>query len=180
MIKIPFDTESTGLLKPEANDLAEQPEIIEIYCVKIDENFEVLGEFNSFIRPTNPISEKITEITGITNEMVADAPDFAFVYQELAEFFKGADEMIAHNLPFDRSMVANELLRIDKLLQFPWPIKHTCTIEKSMPIEQRRMNLTNLHKHFFNKGFDAHRAKNDVHALVRCYHAMSESGKFNL
>lgn len=180
MIKIPFDTETTGLLKPEANDINQQPYIIEIYCAKIDEDFQMLGEFHSFIKPPVQISEKITEITGISNEMVKGAPDFATVYTDLAKFFQGADEMIAHNLPFDRSMVANELLRINKLLNFPWPIKHTCTIEKSMPIEQRRMNLTRLHEHFFNKGFAAHRAKDDVNAMIRCYHAMSEAGTYNL
>jgi len=88
--------------------------------------------------------------------------------------------MIAHNLSFDRSMIANELLRIDKLLQFPWPIKHTCTVEKSIHIEQRRMSLTRLHEHLLGTGFNAHRAKDDVHALVRCYHAMSEAGTFKL
>lgn len=180
MIKIVFDTETTGLLKPEANDINQQPYIIEFYGCKIDEDFNMIGEIETFLKPPVKISDKITDITGITNEMVKNAPDFATFYPKLAAFFHGADEMIAHNCAFDRSMIANELLRIDKLLHFPWPIKHTCTVEKSMPIEQRRMNLTRLHEHFFQKGFKAHRAKDDVHALVRCYHAMSEKGCYNL
>lgn len=101
---------------------------------------------------------------------MAKAPDFLGIWQKLADFFHGSDRMVAHNLPFDRSMIANELLRLGKLLHFPWPMSHVCTVEKTLHIEQRRMSLTKLHEHLFGKGFqDAHRTKGDVEALTRCY-----------
>ena len=175
MITILFDTETTGLLNPSANALDVQPEIIEIYVIKLDNEFNIIGEFESFLKPKYPISEKITEITGITNEMVADAPKFASIYFDLAKMFVGVDRMVGHNLAFDRSMVANELLRIDKLLYFPWPMDHYCTVQKSMGIEQRRLTLDKLHRIATGKGMQKqHRAKDDVYALVRCYHYLIE------
>lgn len=175
MIRILFDTETTGLLKPGANHVDEQPEIVELYAVMINEEFELLGEFNSFFKPKIPLTDELTKIHGINNEMLDKAPSFGDKFEELAKFFTGTDEMIAHNLAFDRSMLANELIRIDKLINFPWPRIHTCTVEMAMPIEQRRINLGKLHMYATGKQHEgAHRAKADVHALVRCYHWMME------
>ena len=175
MIRIVFDTETTGLLKPSANSVDDQPEIVELYACMIDENFELLGEYESFYKPNIPLTEELTKIHGISNDMVAEAPTFADEAEKLAKFFTGADELIAHNLPFDRSMLANELIRCDRLIKFPWPRIHTCTVELAMPIEQRRISLSNLHKYACGAPHEgAHRAKADVHALVRCYHWLME------
>jgi len=174
-VRLLFDTETTGLLKSDVNDINEQPYIIEFYACKIDDDYNLIDEYETFIKPPIPITPQITKITGISEEMVKDAPDFKAAYPEIAKFFFGVDEMIAHNLPFDRSMIANELIRINKLINFPWPIKHTCTVEMSMGIEQRRLNLTSLHQHATGKPLkDAHRARNDVFGLVRCYHWLME------
>ena len=175
MIRVLFDTETTGLLKPSARDVSEQPEIVEIYAVMIGDDYNPIGEFDTLIKPKIPISDELTKIHGISNEMVADAPTFEEIYPAFAKFMTGADELIGHNLPFDRSMVANELIRIDRLIQFPWPRFNTCTVEMSMPIEQRRLNLSKLHEYATGKPHEgAHRAKADVHALVRCYFWMME------
>lgn len=177
MEKIIFDTETTGLLKPSAQSLDEQPYIIEIHAVRLDDEFQLVDEFGSFVKPPIPISDEITKITGINDVMVKDAPTFAEVYQDLVDVFLGTTKMIAHNLPFDRSMLANELLREDLVLKFPWPPQHLCTVEAAMPIEQRRINLSSLHQIATGKPHEgAHRAKEDVYALVRCYHYLVEKG----
>lgn len=177
MKAIIFDTETTGLLKPSANTLEAQPYITEIFCYKVEHdgsgNIEIIGEFESLLKVPVPLSETITKITGLTDADLADQPTFGEIFDNLALFFTGVDRIVAHNLSFDSSMLANECHRIGKVLKFPWPREHVCTVEKSMHIEQRRMNLTNLHKHFFNEGFpDAHRAKNDVIPLLRVYKEM--------
>lgn len=171
-----FDTETTGLLVPEINELAAQPYIVDFYAVKIDEDFNILGEIETYVKPPISIPAELTKIHGVSNDTVKDAPTFSELYPKLAEFFLGVDTLVGHNVSYDRSMVANELLRCGKLLNFPWPINHICTVEMSLWIEQRRMNLSNLHAHCTGKPHaDAHRAKSDVFALVRCYHWLLEN-----
>lgn len=178
---IVFDTETTGLIKPNANDLKDQPYITEFYGVMLNSELEEMGRLHLIMKPPIPISMEITRITGITNEMLANKPSFAECFEELTEFFFGCSGMVAHNLAFDRSMMANEMLRIDKVLNFPWPSKHICTVEKSMGIEQRRLPLHQLHKYATGeeeiKG--AHRAQNDVEALVKCYQWLVKEGKID-
>ena len=173
---IVFDTETTGLLKPSAAGLEGQPYITEIYAVKIDENFEVIDELESYVNIPVDVPEFITKITGITNEKLRDAPSFEELAPDLCDLFTGSTEMVAHNLAFDKAMVGNQLIRAG-WGDFPFPEIETCTVQHSMSLEQRRINLTRLHELLLGHGFkDAHRAKSDVHALVRCYHKMRENG----
>lgn len=178
MTIIVFDTETTGLLAPEINSLKAQPYITEIHCTKLNDDLKVVNEFGSLVQPGVPIPEELERKIGITNAMVANAPTFVDVWEELAEFFEGAHTMVAHNLAFDRSMVANELMRIERVLHFPWPRHHICTVQKSMYLEQRRINLTTLHTYATGHPFEgAHRAKFDVEALVRCFKWLCLQGK---
>jgi len=176
-----YDTETTGLLRPNATNVAQQPEIIELYAVQINEKFEIIKEIDTFLNPTLPISDVITKITGINDDMVKDAPKFSAMYKQIAEVFKGSDCLVAHNASFDVSMLANELVRIDKVIHFPWPVNHICTVEKSNHIKGNRLNLAKLHELATGKPFEgAHRAKADVHALVRCFHWLVEEGHIDL
>ena len=181
-----FDTETTGLLKAQDAPLDQQPYITELYAYKFSLDtetgeFKPLAQFDHLIKPPVPLSAKITDITGITNEMLADKPEFCEVFEEYAEFTTGTDMLVAHNLTFDKGMIGNEMKRIGKEFCFPWPRMNVCTVEHSMYIEQRRMTLTNLHKlatgnHIQN----AHRASNDVHALVRCFAWLYEQGAIKI
>jgi DNA polymerase III epsilon subunit-like protein len=176
-----FDTETTGLLKPKCNDLDKQPYITEIYVAKLihrtDGVIEQIDEFEQMFKPGVPLTAEITRITGITNDDVKDCPSFKRMAGDFCNFFVGVHRMVAHNLAFDRGMIVNELARAGKVMNFPFPPQHICTVEKSMHIEQRRMSLTRLHEEFFGEGFpDAHRAKSDVIPLVRCYKHMVKEG----
>ncbi len=176
-----FDTETTGLLKPESADISKQPYITEFYGVKINEEFQIQEELESFIRPPISIPEEVIKISGITDEMVKEAPIFPMFYAKLAKFFTGVDILVAHNLPFDLGMLTAELRRLNKVNKFPWPRHQICTVEKSMHLRGHRLSLAKLHQHLLNKGFaDAHRAKQDVFALVRCFHALTENNHINL
>lgn len=172
-----FDTETTGLLKPEASELHLQPFITEIYIAKFREDFEVYDEFETYVKPPVPIPEEVSKITGITDETVKNAPTFIEVYDDLCSFILGEDTIFAHNASFDISMFANELRRVDMLLKFPWPKNQICTVEASFPINNKRMKLGDLHK--LATGMEllnAHRAKNDVLGTVRCIKWLAEKG----
>ena len=182
MIYVFFDTETTGLLKPEEVDLKLQPEIIELYMVKLqlneDKSFHFIDEFNTFMHPSvMPIEPIITKITGITTEMVMDAPTFISQYPAISKFMTGVDVLVAHNASFDVGMLENELIRIECNNKFPWPRFHHCTVEKSMPIEHHRLKLSDLHtKATGAPHVGAHRAKEDTEALVTCYKWLMSEG----
>jgi DNA polymerase III epsilon subunit-like protein len=172
-----FDTETTGLLKPSPAKIESQPYITEFYGCIVDQDFNMIREYETFFDVGFPLDPIITKITGIKDSDLVGQPKFSDKVDELAKFFTGVDMMVAHNLPFDRSMLANELIRADSLIKFPWPRHHVCTVEKSIKIKGHRLKLSQLHKIITGKDFvDAHRAKNDVFALVRSFHGLVESG----
>ncbi|MDD4495812.1 MAG: PHP domain-containing protein, partial [Eubacteriales bacterium] len=91
-----FDIETTGLY-------AERDKITEIGAVRIV-NGEITQEFCSFVNPGIPIPSEITSLTGITDEMVADAPPIREVIKEFIKF-AGESTLVAHNASFDISFI---------------------------------------------------------------------------
>lgn len=175
-----LDTETTGLLKPEENELINQPHIIEFYGVRLDwdgDGFRYVSEFETFVRPPVPIEPIITNITGIDDRMVANAPTFPQIYKDLCQFFMGEDTLVAHNAPFDVGVIYCELARIEKQIQFPWPMNHQCTVELSFHIENKRLKLKKLHEMATGlEHEDQHRASGDVKAMVKCYEWLINEG----
>lgn len=171
-----FDTETTGLLKGESAPIGLQPYIIEFCAIKTDDELNVIDKFTTLIKPPitfeehNDKKKGITDITGISNEMLKDQKPFIAHFPDIANFFLGAKTMVAHNLSYDRDVLFWELKRNNKLLRFPWCPEHHCTIEMSMHLEGYRLNLGKLHEKLFGEKFDgAHRAEADVEACIKCY-----------
>ena len=96
-----FDIETTGL-DPKYD------EIIEIGALKIRNN-KIIDQFSFLIKPTSPIDEFIAELTGITNEMVSDAPNIKEILPKFLEFI-GDDILIGHNINFDINFVYDNLI----------------------------------------------------------------------
>ena len=164
-----IDTETDGLLGPTALPLEQQPKIIQVALLVLDatkKKMPRIHEWNTFVNPGRPIPLEVTKITGITNAMVKDAPSFAKIYPALIQFFCGQKEMVAHNLPFDRGVLAGELQRIGKLLQFPWPPVHICTAETTEHIQGKYMRQEALYEHCTGRPANqTHRANDDVAQL---------------
>lgn len=173
-----FDTETTGLIQNTLLPLKQQPRIIELYALKLDPvTLEPVDELEQLFNPGHPLDEDITRITGLKDEDLRDAPSWAQVQPKVVDFFFGARRMVAHNLSFDRDMLAFELRRTDSLMRFPWPPEHVCTVEATEHLKGFRMSLSDLHTHLFGEGFpQAHRARTDVNALRRCYVELVKTG----
>lgn len=91
-----FDVETTGLSAVYDN-------IIEIGAVKMREG-EIIDQYSEFINPGHPLSAFTTELTGITDQMVADAKPEEEVLKGFQEFCKGT-LLVAHNAGFDRGFI---------------------------------------------------------------------------
>lgn len=169
MIAAIFDTETTGLIKNSAQPLAKQPHIIEFSGLLVDtETDEELGALDFLCDPGIAITAEITKITGITQAMVKGTKPFADRQKEVDAFFAQANAVAAHNLSYDQSMVEFEVARQGKL--FAWPERRICTVEATEHLKGHRLSLAALHELLFGETFaDAHRAKNDVAALRRCF-----------
>jgi DNA polymerase III subunit epsilon len=86
------DVETTGWAPDEAG-------ITEIGAVRVHEG-RVVAEFGSLVNPGTPVPPAITELTGISDQMLASAPPVAAVLPGLLAFAQGS-VLAAHNAPFD-------------------------------------------------------------------------------
>ncbi|TMP27751.1 DNA polymerase III subunit epsilon [Pseudoalteromonas rubra] len=111
-----IDVETTGGKK-------EFDRITEIAMVRIVDG-KVVKRWQSLINPLRRIPKYITELTGISNEMVADAPLFSDVAQQVEDFMQDAI-FVAHNVNFDMGFIKAEFARIDQVFQKP----KLCTVQ---------------------------------------------------
>jgi DNA polymerase-3 subunit epsilon len=177
MITLVFDTETTGVpIHPKAR-MDAQPRILEFGCALVDEEGRILREINLLINPgkipsnlpkrSNLIDKaKIFKITGIDTDDLVDEPTFEDVLDQIRPFFEEADQLIAHNLPFDKAMMELDLKRAG-VEDWPWPKVQICTVQEHVEEFGRFMKLLELYEHYTGKPLDqTHRALDDVHALI--------------
>lgn len=165
-----FDTETTGFINAIDAPLKNQPKIIELFALKLnDQTLAVEDELELLIDPKQTLTAEIVGITGITDDMVRGQGEFPIHLPEISEFWLGQRWMAAHNLTYDADMLELELRRCGAVNRFPWPPKRLCTVEASEHLKGRRLKLIDLHTLLFGVGFEkAHRARNDVEATHRC------------
>jgi len=101
-----LDLETTGNLS------VGQDKIIEVGMVVIENN-EIIDEFSTMLYPGKSIPPFITQLTGIKDEDVADAPSFSEMADVIVEILKDS-YLIAHNVPFDLGFLNAELSAIGK------------------------------------------------------------------
>jgi DNA polymerase-3 subunit epsilon len=178
MLHLVFDTETTNLIHNSLQPLSKQPRVIEIFGLILDDEqgMKEVSHYHRMINPGVPITQEITKITGITNEMVKDAPRFKEIAGSFVDLLEAVDVVVAHNLLYDKTIMDFEFKRLDEGLK--WPSHKVCTVESTEHFKGHRLNLNALHTELFGEGFSgAHRAEQDVRALARCYVKLVEMGE---
>lgn len=153
-----FDLETTGLR-------ASEEEITEIAAVKIRDG-ELLEEFHTYVNPHKPIPHDITELTGITDEMVASAPDLSEAIQAFFAFVQDLP-LVAHNAGFDTGFLKVACER----LNLPYSYTSIDTVEMSRLLfpELKKHKLNILAKELKVGPFEHHRASEDANVLARIF-----------
>lgn len=161
-----FDTETTNLpLHPNAKDHL-QPRIIEFAAAMVDEHGVQQDSIVQLLDPAQKLDPKITKITGITDEDLRGQPAFKDFVPVLHDWFSEADFMVAHNLPFDWTLLTMELARCGQLADWPRPTP-ICTVQEHAERWGRRPRLLELYEEVMGEPLQqTHRALDDVAALV--------------
>jgi DNA polymerase III epsilon subunit-like protein len=164
---IVFDLETTGLPLADGADLNLQPHITEFGAIKLDEDLKETDVLEFLVNPGVPLDPKITKITGLTDDMLKDQKPFIAKLDQIVDFFLGERILVAHNLPFDRAILKFELERVGRILSFPWPPEHICTVEVGETVWNKKRKLGDIYLEVTgqeHKG--AHRSIADVRALI--------------
>ncbi len=162
-----FDVETTGF-NPSSCRLTE------IGAVKL-KNLEVVEEFQTFVDPEQPIPENITQLTGITQEMVADAPKEKEAVEMFMKFC-GDAPVAAHNAKFDMSFITAVSDR-HRLGFRPHSID-TLAMCQSLISNIKNHKLNTVADYFGLGDFGHHRANEDARMLSLIYQKLiAESRK---
>ena len=124
---------------------------------------KVIDKYETLINPERSIPSQITQITGITDDMVSDAPKFYEVAKKIVEMTKGLI-FVAHNVRFDYGFLKEEF----KSLGFTFTRRQLCTVRLSrekLP-GLKSYSLGNIIKHFNIKVNSRHRALDDALATA--------------
>ena len=154
-----FDIETTGLSK-------EKEMITEIGAVKVADG-KIIDRFSTFVNPQRPISAEITKLTGITDDMVKDAPTIENI---LPEFLKFCEDtvLVAHNASFDTGFIRIAAERAG-LGELHHTIVDTLELARALLPELSKHKLDIVCEHLGVTLNGHHRAVNDAEATAEVF-----------
>lgn len=153
-----FDIETTGLS-------AARDKITEIGAVKV-ENGVITDTFSTFANPEMPIPQKITQLTGITDDMVKDSPSQSEAVGAFLEF-AGDNVLVAHNAPFDTSFIAKACEDMGR--EYNYTSIDTVAISRAILTDIKNCKLDTVAKFLRLGDFNHHRATDDAEMLARIF-----------
>lgn len=152
------DLETTGG-HPRGNGITE-------ISIVLHDGKRILDQFESLINPGRPIPLGITELTGISNEMIEDAPSFTDIAEDIYAFLEESI-FVAHNVNFDYSFLKESFAREGIV----WNAQRLCTVRLSRQIFPgfRSYSLKNLCRELSIQNPSPHRAWGDTAATAEVF-----------
>lgn len=164
-----IDLETTG-------KSARHGKITEI-AIYLHDGLRIVDEYSTLINPEERVTAFITGLTGITNEMLVNAPKFYEVAKKVVEFTEGA-VFVAHNVGFDYGFMREEFKR----LGYPYERETLCTARLSRKLipGHRSYSLGKLCANLGIELEDRHRAYGDALATVKLFELLLSRDQHNL
>ncbi len=159
-----LDIETTGL-SPTKN------EIIEISALRVIDG-KIKEEFSMLSKPSGFLNSFITNLTGINQEMLSDAPSIKEVLEELMEFVSNSI-IIGHNITFDISFIDAKLQQHHNL-PFDNDYIDTLTLARKHLPQLKSKKLEFVAKHFNLNTQGMHRGLKDCKVTNQCYRRFVE------
>jgi len=153
-----LDLETTGAKSPPSR-------IMEIGAFRV-RNGEITDKFHSLLNPEMPIPEFIGALTGIRDDMVADAPKFAEIAEDLMRFI-GESVLVAHNADFDLGFLNYEIGRVYKGYHLGNPSLCTVQLSRGLISEIQNHKLKTVANYYSIDLVNPHRASDDAHATAK-------------
>ncbi len=126
--QVVLDTETTGLEADQGH------RIIEIGAVELIDRKQTGRRFHRYVNPRRDIDNGALAVHGITNEFLADKPDFSEIADELLQFIEGA-ELVIHNSAFDVAFLDQEF---GSLTQPSVRVEETCSIVDTLALARHK------------------------------------------
>lgn len=160
-----LDVETTGLD-------ADKDEIVEIAAIKVIKGVET-GKFHTLVRSDRHLPKKITEITGITNELLeSQGVDLCCALEELVSFV-GDAVVVAHNAEFDSNFIQASCEECD-LDDFDNECIDTIALAKKKMPEAKNFRLSTLVEILDLDNSTPHRAESDCEATLQLFRKLIE------
>lgn len=159
-----IDLETTGL-SPYYDD------IIEVAAIKVKNN-KIVDTYQQLINPGYEIDEYITDLTGITNEMLSTAPSINALIDKILDFISN-DIVIGHNVNFDINFLYDCVNSIKKTA-FSNNFIDTMRFARKLCNELEHHRLVDLTQHFNIDVTEYHRALSDCKSTYLIYNELRE------
>ncbi len=157
-----FDLETTGLD-------TDRDRVIEFAGIKVNPD-KTQERFESFINPERPIPEEVTKLTGITNDMVAEAPTFQELIPALQKLMRDADLAGYNVINFDIPMLESEFKRCSTPM--PGPANRSVMDPLEILKKHEVRTLSWAHQFYLDEApGDGHRSMEDTETTMKVLRA---------
>ena len=155
-----FDLETTGAKAPPCR-------VTEIGAFRVS-NGRITEQFHTLVNPQIPIPAFITSLTGISDDMVREAPLFSEVVDDLLAFL-GDSVLVAHNAQFDMRFINHEISRVYGEYRLANPCLCTVQLSRKLLPDIENHKLKTVAEHYSISLVNHHRASDDAKATAEIF-----------